>query len=449
MKKNIFLYKLLIAASLIAPQQSQASDCPILSLPDPFPGHTSRSIQGTVTIPDYHDFNHYQQDKLRNEAACQFNSLLAGIMLTPYGRQKVQHLIASQDDDHVFIKFYFPNAEELSQYDGYYSSTVKLCNDSIGPTEEEINLINDENDSKRKNLQEDLDATRNTLLSTEKEWQQILKLSNTWIKVPKKFVTKDKGSFPHDNPDWLHILQQAYMKVTKINLLRPYSSGGYEATENFLETDCFAGVPRCSFYKGSYTNSPNSPNSPNWLHIIPMENVSVKSLYLFPLIDIPLKSVTLIMKGQGGLDLEKIQDMQVTRQGDEGFTYTPRTYKTMSDFSHQHGLTKEILMASNVLEFDAAGHAVTLFFGQGKVHYYDNVKYDHPDQIAVYGKIGPIFEEGKFFAGHSIEKMTDEAFFTNLFQEIQYRREQVARVRKKEAYSNTTIYFFERPLVLN
>jgi len=181
-------------------------------------------------------------------------------------------------------------------------------------------------------------------------------------------------------------------------------------------------------------------------HLNRLDDPSRKELVFSPLIDIPLNAVNISIK-ETGLDLQAIQDVRAEIQSDDSIKYTPLTYNTVIDFARTHGLTKELLTASNVVQFGAAGHEVALFFGEEKVHYYDNVYY--PQQVAVYGTAGPVYEEAKYFKDNPLATMDEGELFTRLFQEIYYRLEQVARVRGEGAYSNTTIKFFKKPLIVH
>ena len=406
----------------------------VIHIPEKFPGHNTRLIQGSIKVPDYFNPADYQQEKLRNEGVCKFSSMLAGIMDTEYGRAKVQAIIESQDDTHVNIRFYFPPTDDLKKYDA--DSTLSGLLREMKSLQQTVD--NPENEEQKKEYQGYIDEVKSELEAASLFWDKVLDLSHTTVRVPKKFISReDKGSFPHNNPEWLNLMQQAYMKVTKNPNLARYSHGHYSLEEEITESDCFGGVPFCTLSQGSYDNTPSGLTNL-------IKAPSCQTLEFFPLINIPIKSVKLLIS-KDGLDLPAIKDFKAEIQSGNSIMYTPLTYKNVTDFAHSHGLSKDLLMASNVIQFSSTGHAVALLFGKGKVHYYDNVHY--PEQVKVYGVAGPVYEEAMCFKAQDLNAMDEEEFFARLFQEIPYRLKQVTDVRGQEAVLTTKISFFEKPLV--
>lgn len=124
-----FLLSVFIGTSLIGIHNGHAMECPMPSIPEEFPGHTSRQITGIVNVSNHFDPLAYQQDE--HEAACIFNSMMAGIMHTPYGHQKVQEMILYQDEHKVFIRFHFPSEEVLRKYERGYPLPVSYYRQSL------------------------------------------------------------------------------------------------------------------------------------------------------------------------------------------------------------------------------------------------------------------------------------------------------------------------------
>lgn len=419
-------------------EQTEKSQNNVLIIPNEFPGHQSRRIQGTVKVPDYFNPEDYQQDKTKGEGACVFNSMLAGIMHTKHGRKKIQGLIQSQDNNAVRIKFYFPCTDELEKYDGNYKSSVQFDLDDLADCQTQITSGQIENQEELQSLQDFAHELETGLEKASLFWQQVLDRPNSQVYVPKNFVFKTNGpSFPHKSPEWLNLIQQAFMQITKNKFLTPQCySPGYSSDEEISNNDRFSSLAFCRLFQGTYTDSPSCLNL--------IRDPAREVLEFFPLVDIPIRSVTVAIT-QDGLDLAKITDVKATIQSDDQIEYMPVTYNNVVEFAHTHGLTKELLTAGNVIQFATSSHAVVLILGDGKVHYYDNVYY--PEQKKVYGDQGPIYQEAVFFQGQSLDLISEEDFFTRLFQEIYYRLEQVARVRGEGAYSATKISFFRKSLI--
>ncbi len=408
----------------------------VVEVPQEFPGHTSRPINHLVKSPDTFNPKHYQQEKLKKEGACIFNSLFAGIMHTSYGRKQIQERIGPQDDKSVQIRFWFPNAEIMGKYDFVYKEDIKTCEDAIKGMSELLN--SDEYDESGKDdIRKDIEEVKNSLKNAPLLWEKILYLHQTSVRVPKKFVWKNGGgSFPESNPEWLNLIQQAYMKITKHSYLTT-SFGGYSRSdEDILEEDVFTGVPFCTLIPRTYGFPDGYTNN--------IEDPCQQILKFFPLIDIPFKEVKIITSEMTGLNLEEIKDVSAKLHPDNSVSYQPLTYQTNTDFAHTHGLSKDLLMEPNVIQFSSAGHEVALFFGSNKVYYYDNVVF--PDQIEIYGEEGPIYTEALYFKDHGLDTMTEETFFINLFKEIHHRGKQVAKIRNQPENSQTKIRFFTRAL---
>ncbi len=432
---RLFLLSFVSCSCLIWAQESQAV---LLEVPEEFPGHNiSRQITGDVKVPDEFNPQDYQQNKHLGEGACNFNSFLAGIMHTSYGRSKVQALVESQDENFVNFRFYFPSPEIFESYKFLYDICVKECEENLERIDSRIKIASSESDVDMfKQLKKNFDER---IEKAKVNWDRLSDLQKTTIKVPKKFVTRSEGgSFPQNNPDWLNLMQQAYMKITKNTFLRKSDAwGGYTTDEKISEEDVFLSVPHCWF---------SSESNYEWQDCLNLlEAPEHESLEFFPLIDIALKSVNILTSRETGLDIQGTKDVKAKIEGD-GIVYEKITYTDVVDFAHGHGLTKSFLMAPNVIQFNNAGHAVALIFsGEGQVYYYDNVVYD--SQIDVYGEKGPIYQEAKYFEGKDLEKMSEKDFFTCLFQEIDYRKDQVCRIRGQESYPATTIKFFTKPLL--
>jgi hypothetical protein len=442
------------------PAMAMEPEAFVLEVPESFPGHISRPISDTVKIPDHFDPADYQQNKCRNEGACGFNSMLAGIMHTEYGRSKVQAILKSQDDRYVNLQFYFPNYETVKEFEAsYYTEEMLNIKDDIQYFQDELDAarLKDAQDEKEiQYLNKTITQLSNMLETQPLLWEKALRASQTVVKVPKNFVTREeKASFPHDNPEWLNLLQQAYMMTTKNKVLRSRAPSGhdsYSVGEKIEEKDVFWAVPFCNLNTKGYEIGGDVPKYLNLLG--DPTDTSRKFLNFFPLLDIPLKEFQFYPDKAKGIDIENTVNLQIKVEG-EKTTYTPVTYETITAFVHHHGLSKDLLMNGNVVQIQAAGHAAALFFGQGKVMYYDNVFYPHSSQISVYGKIGPIYEDAHHFEGLSINAMVEEDFFTRFFKEINYRNGQVAQVRGKGisfgitsngVRANDKIIFFERPL---
>lgn len=228
---------------------------PTLSVPDPFPGHQSRPIQNTVSVAKIFNPKDTQQDKENKEGACQFNSLLAGLMHTSYGRSKIEALFQSQDADNVYIKFYFSPSEDLKTYDKGYQDVIQYANKTLASLKNSLSSApTEEEQQQHKNsiteIEEELEQAHNL-------WAQMLKRHETTVSVPKKFVFReDRGSFPRSNPEWLNLIQQAYMKITKNRFLTSHANGGYSCDEMISSNDRFSSVPFCKLAQGTYENSP-------------------------------------------------------------------------------------------------------------------------------------------------------------------------------------------------
>ncbi|HUX80662.1 MAG TPA: hypothetical protein VMW10_13095 [Alphaproteobacteria bacterium] len=432
---RLFLLNLIACSSLIWGCESQAMH---LEVPEDFPGHdVARQIRGDVKVPNEFNPGDYQQNKHIGEAACNFNSLLAGIMHTPFGRSKVQAVIESQDETSVNFRFYFPSPAVFEEYKYIYESYVKEYEMNIEELETYMEQASSESD--RELYASLVEDNKKNIEKAQTDWKNLFHLEETSVKVPKKFVTKSEGgSFPQNDPDWLNLMQQAYMKVTK-NKFLPYSGegGGYSTDNEILEEDAFLNIPFCGFSSGYHYDGQECLNL--------IEAPEHLSLRFFPFIDIPLKSVDILTNREIGLDLHETKDLRAKFEGDVA-SYETVTYTDVVEFARTHGLTKTFLMAPNVLQFGSATHAVALIFsGEGKVYYYDNVVYD--PQIDVYGEKGPIYQEAKYFKGQDLEAMTEIDFFTRLFQEIDYRKDQVYQIRKQEPRKQTTIKFFTKPLL--
>ena len=109
------------AVFALKPAHAMEKEQFLLEVPEEFPGHISRPIHGIVTIPDHFDPAHYQQNKSRDEAACAFQSMLAGIMSFDYGRSQVRASLQDQNDQSVYFKFCFSSCTFF-----YFSSIVSV-----------------------------------------------------------------------------------------------------------------------------------------------------------------------------------------------------------------------------------------------------------------------------------------------------------------------------------
>lgn len=447
LKLSIFTAISLLSVSAFAMDEPDFTPLPqtTIHIPEKFPGHDSRPIVGTVKVTNVFNPQDYQQDKTRSERVCNFNSMLAGVMRTQYGRGKVQDLIVSQDDTHVCIHFYFPSSDVLTKYNCFLEWKKNLqdyiheLNEDPTPDYDEITLQFER-------------IKKNNLF-----WKKAIDASQTVVQVPKHFVTRPdlvrgKGSFPHQSPEWLNLLQQAYMGLTKNNYVRSTCDaiGGYfdpfifsEETheEEIQEKDVFWAPPLCSFQYASHASRQFPKRDPAAFNVIQDKS----PLHLFPLVDIPLRSFRVLVNEEEGVNFNGFYDVKENgfENGTQIFEVHP--YNSIMEFSHTHGLSKDLLMAPNVVQFGTCNHSVALFFGEGKVYYYDNVWY--PPQTTVYGKEGPIFEEAFHFTGKNINTMGEEEFLTCLFKEIAYRLKQVNKIREQEFHPNTTLFFFERPLI--
>lgn len=441
LKLSIFTAISLLSVSAFAMDEPDFTPLPqtTIHIPEKFPGHDSRPIVGTVKVTNVFNPEDYQQDKTRNEGVCSFNSMLAGIMWTDYGRRKVQDLIKLQDDTNVYIRFYFPSSDVLTKYDRSL---------------EDMKEVQDYSDRLIKAPVPNNDAITSQLkkLNTiSLFWGKAIHASETVVQVPKNFVTRSdlvggKGSFPHQSPEWLNLIQQAYMGLTKNNYIRGgASSGGYFRfgifNEEIQEQDVFWGIPLCSFEYALHESVrfPKRDRAP--FNVIQDKS----SLQLFPLVDISFRAFAVPVNEEEGVNFNDFYDVKENgfENGTQIFEVHP--YNSIADFSYTHGLSKDLLMASNVVRFGTCGHSVALFFGKGTVHYYDNVWY--PPQTAVYGKEGPIFEEAFHFKDKNINTMGEEEFLTCLFKEIAYRLKQVSKIREQEFHPKTTLFFFEKPLI--
>jgi len=447
MMLRYFLFGLLMSTSLIGVQTCRAMDteeldktrfspATTLFVRKDFPAHTSTSFKKTIEAPDHFDPQHYQQNKLKKDLACVFETLLAGIMHTPYGRQKIQEMIISQDEENVVLRFYFPDKNTIKKYESHYKSHVDSNNGYIKDTEEALTGWKESQATAQsedianikeriKENEEHLQYLRQISEQLPQLWEKTSSLHTTHVSVPKQSVVKPEGgSFPHDNPLWNNIIQQGFMKITKNRLLCPEEDTSEYVTsltpdEDIQHTDSFARITMCYL--------PQIKRDETILH---------PSLMFFPLIDREIKQLTVFTKEETGLDLEKLISFG---------------YQNIFDFAHAHGLTKDLLMKSNVIQFGAAGHAVALFFTKDKVYYYDNVNYDHPLQREVYEANGPIYEEAKYFKNKNLNEMDEAEFLQRIFQEIHFRSCQVAKIRE-QVYDPATewpspyIRFFTKPL---
>lgn len=364
----------------------------ILEVTSVFPGHTSTEIEGDVNVSDYFDPADYQQDKLRKEAVCVFNSLLAGIMHTEYGRNKVKQIIEHQDDNHVYIRFYFPTSDTLKNRIKFKEiKRVAMRQGAIDKYKAE--LLSPNQDTDIDYLNEQIEACEKLNSNDKIVWEKFfLTEHDTLVKVPKSFVKNENGgaSYPHNNPNWLNLIQQAYVMEAQST----------KVSNQHFDTRFFEGLD-CPGYANMWFNN-----------------------FKFTLlIDIPLKTSSINKE-----ELSSDCSSDILR------------------VAHTKGLTKNLLMDSNVIQIGTAGHAVALFFGNGKVHYYDNVYF--PAQVDVYGVEGPVYEEAEFFRGKDIVRMSEEDFFSCLFKEIKHRLAQVAKIREWDGFDGMeTICFFERSLV--
>lgn len=403
----------------------------VMVVPKIFPGHTATPIQEKVEVPDYFDPKEYQQNKLKKEAACVFNSLVEFLMHIPEGRSKLKTIFHSQDAHNVYLKFYFPHKNILEKYESHYHNHINENKEYIEQKKESLELWKKEESSPETNP-ERMTIVRDSIEDQKKQledlqqraqqlpdlWEKTLSLPSTLVSVSKQFVIKPEGSFPHDNPSWLNLIQQGFMKITKNRFLCPAGEcGGYVSEHTSVveiqEEDSFANITMCSFPQ------------------IKSNETIIESLIFFPLVDKELKKVGLFTKKEG-LDLEKMD---------------PSNYQGMVGFAHTHGLTKDLLIRSNVIQFGAAGHAVALFFGARKVYFYDNVNYDHLLQRKVYGINGPVYEEAEHFKNQRLDLMGEEEFLRRTFQEIHHRCVQVSEVREQDysLYPYTNILFFMNP----
>lgn len=455
-----FLIILFVGASLIGIQNGQAMELPMLSVPEEFPGHTSRPITGVIKVPDHFDPLDYQQNE--HEEACIFNSMVAGIMHTPYGRKKIQEIFTYQDENKVFIRGYFPPIEILRNNNIPYQFHVNYAQEVIKDANENLEAwasVTNPDDHALTTIKDLETHTRNLKLKMEKLpalWNQVLALPMATVSVPKKFVTREEDSFPQDNPEWLNLIQQAYMKLTKNRILREYYiRNGYTADEEITEEDKFGKVPFCVLSrveKLSYTeNYPNFPHEPYLNLICPPSD---EPLIFFPLIDREIKKVEIFTDQENGLEFSKIRDLKIEKNSDNNdqpFNYTFMNYQSCTDFAHTHDLTKFLLTGSNVVQFSTSGHEVALFFSKDKVYYYDNLKEDTSQRKEVYGAIGPIYEEAHYFKGQDLDQMSEEDFLQRVFQEIHFRCSQIAKIEDGEypSWPQTTIKFFKQPLSLN
>ncbi len=189
----------------------------ILEVTNVFPGHTSTKMEGDVNISDYFDPAEYQQDKLRNEAVCVFNSLLAGIMHTEYGRNKVKQIIEHQDDHHVYIHFYFPTSQTLKSRVKFEElKRVVMRQFSIDKYKAE--LLSPNQDTDIDYLNRNIEACEKYNNDDKVVWEKFLLIEHdTLVKVPKNFVRNENGgpSYPHKNSNWLNLIQQAYVVETQ------------------------------------------------------------------------------------------------------------------------------------------------------------------------------------------------------------------------------------------
>jgi hypothetical protein len=436
---RLFLISLLICSNFVGIQESKAmlESGPMLEGPENFPGHTSRKIEGFIEIPDHFNPQHFQQSRSRGESACTFNSFLAGIMHSPYGREQIGAMIESQDQDSVTFRLAFPDSKTMEKYRFRYDEKMQNLREGVDQATEIIK--EGRSQASVEMAKEDLEVVQTNLKNAPLLWEKALILHKTSVKIPKKFVRKEDGrSFPHDNPDWVNLLQQAYMIATKNEFLYEFSDHtGYTADEEITDLDAFGNIPLCFFSEGVYKEVPSCLNY--------IEDSRRTALDCIPLIPIPLKKIHISTDEKSGIDLQASKDVKAEIQPDASINYTPLPNSNIVEFAHRHGLTKDILMASNVLQFSSAGHDTVLVFGDGKVHYYDNVYY--PEQESIYGNKGPIYEEAKFFQGQSIEEMEESDFLKRLFQEIHHRKEQVAKIRSQESSPTTEIKFFKSALV--
>lgn len=405
-----------------------------INVPVEFPGHNAKPIRGTVKVTERFDPNDYQQERGRGEGACGFNPIVAGMIRTAHGRKQIQRLFESQDENYVNIRFYSPDSEILKQYERNYNTLQIIYSANLRSLQQALN--NSKNDE---DMQGHLTRLNHHLEALPRLWEKVLNLANTTVQVPKQFVSReDKGSFPHNNPEWLNLIQQAYMKVTKNDILQKGAGvcADYSPYEEISDKDCFSAVPFCTLYNGAYKKPSGCTN----LVCHPFRY----ALEFFLLSDIPLKSIQISIN-EDGLNLKDIKDIKAEIQIDKTVLYTPITYNTVGEFTRTHGLSKDLLMTSNMMQFSSNGHGVALFFGDGEIYYYDNVHC--PKQATVYGAPGPIFEKTKNFQGKDLNVMGEEEFFIHLFKEINYRLKQVTDVRGQTAVSKTKISFFERPLI--
>lgn len=429
-------YKFLIYTFLLNSAAGiQASQAVRIKVPDEFPGHESKAILGYLTIPDHFSPEEYLQTKAKGEGACNFNSLLAGLMHSNYGRKKIQGLIKSQNDNYIEIGFYFPPTHWLKEYNGASHNISTFLENALEEATQDLSNITDP--TQRASLQRYIDTTTlefNQLLRLQRKVEE---LPETTVEVSKKFVKRrDLPSFPRKNSPWINILQQAYMKITKNRLLWPFFNSDYSCDEIIDENDRFRAVPLCKL-----TTKNHSEYVPNALNIISTDSHEV--LEFFPLVDIPLKSIDILIN-QDGLNLEAIEDAKKEVQDDGTILVTSLKYDNILDFVRTHQLSKDLLMQSNVIQLGIHGHAVALFFEEGKVYYYDNVFYK--PQFEIYGTAGPVYEEAFYFKGKALNVMEKSEFFTLLFKEIAHRAAQVSKVRDMESPTCVHISFFESPL---
>lgn len=369
-------------------------------------GHSERPIGGNIQIPNQFNPQDFQQNRSNKETACVFSSMLAGMMHTSYGRQQIQNLISHQDENAVYFKFHTPSTDVINQYNCYHEDVLSFPVTYLERLEKKYSNGGIETEY----YEEEKRRVKDIIARDQQAWNIFSQLQDVIVCVPKKnMYCLEHDSFPHNSASWVNLLEQAYLTLVKNNvfLQKPHEVD-YAASRNYR----FSRISPCTLMHQEFDEC-SCP--------------SKTEFSFYPLIPVnPLKEI-------------KFNIEQYTN--DNAYTL-----KTIESFKEK-GLTKDLLIRSNVLQFNSADHAVTLFFGKedGKVYYYDNAIAESIVEGG-YDSLGPIYEEATFFKGKDLNEISEIDFFSLLGQEIFHRVKQVAAIRDEKQFSNTTLIFFTNPL---